>query len=73
MTSKNVENKIERLTDFLTSDYGYSTFYDHDRNIRDLVKDGYLRGRSITDQGIKVSGFFSVTDLGKEWLYFQKL
>lgn len=73
MNDARKHNLVKVLKDFLTENYRYERHYDHDRNIRDLVKMKYLHGRSTRSDGIYVYGFFNVTELGKTWLEFNEL
>ena len=61
------------LTHFLTERYGYNHYPSSNNHIYDLLQLGYLKGRSITDDGTGIYGFFIVTSLGKSWLEFNKL
>lgn len=73
MNADRQKNLTDVLTKFLTYSYGYDRYYDHNRDIRDLVRMKYLHGRSMRSDGIYVYGFFSITELGKTWLNFQEL
>ena len=73
MNDERKQNLKRELKKFLTENYGYERHYDHNRDIRDLVKMEYLHGRSMRSDGIYVYGFFTVTELGKTWLAFQEL
>jgi len=64
--------KIGIMKKCLISDYSYHYYFDT-KLMKELIKNGYVTGRSVSYYNDNVRGFFSVTDLGKEWLKFNEL